>query len=411
MKLSGAIALGLTLMGASPVSADIVGKTVPAPPLTAERVETTTSATRQAWRDYLERSRLAHQADVDAIAAERAGGTAPSRPVGGNGSKTMPLKRDAVWYGSAEARHIADVIVSFQTAAGGWGKNQPRDGSLRAKGQDYNTSESFLGTLDNDATITELRFLARVIGRAPQADAARYRQAFDKGLTYLLASQYPNGGWPQVWPLEGGYHDAITFNDGAMLAAIALLGEVGDGKPDFAFVSPERRALAKAAWGRGLACLLTAQIVINGEPAGWSQQHDPLTLAPVGARNYEPASLASAETAGILLYLMRLPSPHPAVRRAIEGGARWMASAAITGKAWTEVDAVAGRRLIDKPGAEPLWSRYYDDKTGKPIFGDRDLTLHDDVNEISLERRNGYSWFNTEGARVAAAYAAWKAKK
>jgi len=34
---------------------------------------------------------------------------------------------------------------------------------------------------------------------------------------YLLAAQFPNGGWPQVWPLEGGYHDAITYNDNAVI--------------------------------------------------------------------------------------------------------------------------------------------------------------------------------------------------
>jgi PelA/Pel-15E family pectate lyase len=38
---------------------------------------------------------------------------------------------------------------------------------------------------------------------------------------YLLAAQFPNGGWPQVWPLEGGYHDAVTFNDNAVSEAAA----------------------------------------------------------------------------------------------------------------------------------------------------------------------------------------------
>ena len=28
----------------------------------------------------------------------------------------------------------------------------------------------------------------------------------------------------------------------------------------------------------------------------------------------------------------------------------------------------------------------------KPVFGDRDKSLHDDVNDLSLERRNGYAW-------------------
>lgn len=402
--------LCLASLAVTPATAGVVGQTVPAKPLTVERVESLGGAQKAAWLAYLERSRAARTADQSAIDAERAGGPAPARPDGGAGAKSMPLKKDAAWYASDEARHVADVIASFQTPAGGWGKNQPRDGAVRARGQDYTTSDSFVGTLDNDATVTEMRFLARVITKAPKGGGEAWRASFERGLSYILAAQYPNGGWPQVYPLQGGYHDAITLNDDAMISAIALLDDVASGRGDFAFVAPDRRAAAKAAWARGLACLLTMQVVIDGRPTGWSQQHDPLTLAPVGARNYEPASLASAETAGVLLYLMRLQAPPPAVRAAIDGGAQWLAGAALHDKVWTTTDAAAGRQLVDKPGAPPLWSRYYDIKTLKPIFGDRDLTLHDDVNELSLERRNGYSWFNTSGTQLAETYAAWRRK-
>ena len=75
---------------------------------------------------------------------------------------------------------------------------------------------NYVGTLDNDATNTQLRFLVLVSGQTPGADGDAYRASFLKGVRYLLAAQFPNGGWPQVWPLEGGYHDAITFNDNAV---------------------------------------------------------------------------------------------------------------------------------------------------------------------------------------------------
>jgi PelA/Pel-15E family pectate lyase len=58
-----------------------------------------------------------------------------------------------------------------------------------------------------------------------------------------------------------------------------------------------------------------------------------------------------------------------------------------------------GPQLVSRPGAGPIWARYYDIATGKPIFGDRDRSIHDDPNEISLERRAGYSWFNTAPLR------------
>ena len=67
-----------------------------------------------------------------------------------------------------------------------------------------------------------------------------------------------------------------------------------------------------------------------------------------------------------------------------------------------------GRKLVAVAGAGPIWSRYYQIGTDKPIFGDRDKTIHDDVNDLSLERRNGYSWFNTEGIAVLNEYKTWE---
>jgi PelA/Pel-15E family pectate lyase len=408
MKQHLGIVLGLALATAGPAGAGVVGRTVPAAPLTADRVATLPAAGQPAWRAYLTRSEAGHRADLAALERERGqGAPPPAPPAHGDAAASMPLKREAAWYAGAEARHVADVIVSFQTPAGGWGKNEPRTGPVRAPGQAFTGDDSFVGTLDNDATVTELRFLARVIAQAPAVETGAYRDSFARGVDYLLASQYPNGGWPQVWPLHGGYHDAVTFNDGALLAATRLLGQVAEAKGDFAFVSADQRRQAGAAWKRALDCVLASQIVVGGRPTGWSQQHDGLTLAPVGARNFEPASLASAESAEVLIYLMSLPKPSPAIVDAVRGGAAWLAGAAIHGKAWTAADPQLGRRLVDQPGGGPLWARYYDIASGRPIFGDRDLSIHDDVNEISLERRNGYAWFNTAGTKVASAYAAW----
>lgn len=404
------LAVGVAACALSVAQAAVIGKTVPSPPLTAEALGALPADARAAWSAYLARSQAAHRADVEGLAAERSGGTPTSGPAEGKqgtAGASMPLNREPAWYGGAEARHVADVIVSFQTPAGGWGKNSDRSGLLRARGQPYSGTDSYIGTLDNDATVTELRFLARVVTQVGGEQARPYKESFARGVDYLLAAQYPNGGWPQIWPLQGGYHDAVTFNDGAMLAATRLLSAVAAGKGDYAFVAGEQRDRARAASARALDCILAAQVRVDGRLTGWSQQHDPLTLAPVGARNFEPASLSSAESAEILVYLMSFDKPTPAVRAAIEGGAAWLKSAAIHGKAWTAVDPTAGRRLVDKPGAGPLWSRYYDIKTGAPIFGDRDRSIHDDVNEIGIERRNGYAWFNTSSQKALTAYEAW----
>ena len=61
-----------------------------------------------------------------------------------------------------------------------------------------------------------------------------------------------------------------------------------------------------------------------------------------------------------------------------------------------------------KADAPPLWARLYEIGTDKPIFGERDRMIHYDVAELSLERRNGYGWFNTTPGQLYPLYAKWK---
>ena len=419
------LALSALLLGGV-AQAAVVGTNTPAQAISVARIAALPAKDRTAWTAYLARSEQQRLADHAALAAElKPGQAAPPPPAeGAGGRKAMPLDRDAAWYATLEARHIADVIVSFQTPAGGWSKNQPRDGALRQPGQPYaadNVSKylaaddfdtprdphwNYIGTLDNDATITELRFLARVAGQASGADGETYRKSFLRGIDYLLAAQFPNGGWPQVWPLEGGYHDAITYNDDAVSEAADLLSDVAEGQGDYAFAPALLRQKAASAAQRGVAVILATQVVANGKRTIWAQQHDALTLKPVSGRNFEPAELSTEESASLLLYLMRDPKPSPAVVAAVHAGANYLAANAIYDHAWGPTDS--GRRLTPKAGAGPIWARYYTAATNLPIFGDRDKTIHDDVNELTLERRNGYAWFNTSPKKALDAYATWK---
>jgi PelA/Pel-15E family pectate lyase len=424
MKLSIFSLSIMTVLVAAPAFAAVVGVNTRAQAITAERIATLPPEAQLVWRTYLDRSVAQMAADRAALAAEGALGEIAPVKMRGDSEKTMPLDRAPDWYATPEARHIADVIVSFQTPAGGWSKNQSRDGALRVPGQpwagdnnshfaapgDFDTARDehwhYVGTLDNDATITELQFLARVITALP--DARIYRTAFDKGAAYLFNAQFPNGGWPQVWPLEGGYHDAITFNDDALVHAAELMSDIASGAGDYAFVPEATRQQATKARDAAIACILTTQVIVNGHRTVWGQQHDALTELPVAARNFEPDALSSAESASLLVYLMKLPDPSPEIVAAVHDGVKWLHSAALHDVAWTDGgDKAAGRKLIASPGAPDLWARYYVANTGKPIFGDRDKTLHDDVNEISVERRNGYAWFNTAPLKVFKAYAKW----
>ena len=144
------------------------------------------------------------------------------------------------------------------------------NGSLYLGTNDFDAPEdphwSYVGTFDNDATTTELFFLAKVISAAKDGNAA-WQKSFLRGLDYVFAAQYPNGGWPQVWPLEGGYHDTITFNDDAMLHVLQFLQGVAAGQNEFSFVPRRARKEAAAGWQRGLDCLLKCQMVVNGKHA------------------------------------------------------------------------------------------------------------------------------------------------
>lgn len=404
------------------VFAAVIGHNTPASEMSAARLAELPAAQRPAWQAYLDRSDRQMAFDRATLARElKPGDTVPSPPVAGK--TNAPLDREPAWYASAEAQAIAATVLSFQTPSGGWSKNQNRAGPPRLPGQRYaNNAETmtvgtgsfdeprdrfwtFVGTLDNDATHTEIRFLARVNQQRP---SEAYRAAILKGVLYLLTAQYPNGGWPQNYPLEGGFHDGITFNDEAVSEAAGLLQDVAEAKLEFAFVPESLRGRARAAAARAVDVILAAQVKVDGRLTVWPQQVDAVTLAPISARNYEPRGLASAESAGVLLFLMHRPHPTPAMKAAVEAGIAWLKAHALYDHAFTMTPD--GRKLVSQPGAGPLWSRVYDVATGRPIFGDWGKTIHDDVNEISKGRRNGYTWWGTWPQKALDAYPRWKAE-
>src|SRR5690606_6245416 len=110
------------------------------------------------------------------------------------------------------------------------------------------------------------------------------------GLQWLLEAQYPNGGWPQYYPLRKGYYSHITFNDDAMARALGLVRSVARGESPYGFTTPEQRAAAQAAFDRGIECVLATQVVVDGRRTAWGAQHDVDTLKPAQARAYEHPS-------------------------------------------------------------------------------------------------------------------------
>ncbi len=92
------------------------------------------------------------------------------------------LRQAPEWYASVEARAVADNVIQYQSPQGGWPKNTDLAAwppSAGAPGP---------ATIDNDATTRPMRFLALM---AQAVGEAGYREAFERGIDYLLAAQYP----------------------------------------------------------------------------------------------------------------------------------------------------------------------------------------------------------------------------
>jgi pectate lyase len=318
------------------------------------------------------------------------------------------LRQSDRWFAGEEAQRIAAHVLSYQSSLGGWPKNVDT------------TAAPFTGdraslkpTFDNDATTDELRFLARIYGATRQD---RYREAFLKGLDYILKAQYPSGGWPQVFPPGTSYHRHITFNDNAMVRLMQFLREV-DRSPTYSFVDTDRRQAARQAFDRGIQCILKCQIKVNGKLTAWCAQHDEKDYRPRPGRSYELVSLSGAESVGVVRLLMSLDNPAPDVVQAVEGAVAWFEAAKLKGIRVVEQKddrAPTGRNkvVVADPAAPPLWARFYDIPTNRPIFADRDGVPKPNLADIGYERRNGYAWLGTWPEKLLSQeYPAWKQQR
>jgi PelA/Pel-15E family pectate lyase len=366
------------------------------------RIAKLSAGERAVWLRYIARSDSVRRADQEAVAAElRAAGVDTLLPATTGPGFFLNDSMTPQWFATREAGVLAAIVVSYQAPNGGWSKRM-QFSHMRRVGEGFTSAGNalWLSTIDNGATTEQLSFVG---ARANARAEASQRTAFVRGVEYLLSAQFPNGCWPQIFPLAGGYHDAITFNDDATTDVLQLLSAVARGV--YPFVAADLRADAAKAVDRGVACMVGTQVVINGQKTVWGAQHDPLTLEPVKARAYEHASLSGRESAAILDFLMRLDAPSPDVIAAVHAGAAWLRTTAIHGFSYQPRG-----RLIAQEGAAPLWARFYEMGSNRPIFSDRDGIIRYALSEISEERRSGYLWYTDEPATTLRRYERWARK-
>ncbi|MEP6730973.1 MAG: pectate lyase, partial [bacterium] len=384
-------AIAFVATASSAISASAQATTAPedvGPALvTDQRISTLPVAERGAWTAYVRASRRLHDRDTASMNAEL---QAVGRTLMGKAPYKAPdfqyFNRSDEWFSSDSIPLMAYAVLSFQTPSGGWSKRTDMT-SPRTPGMSYYSETPdwhYIPTLDNGSTTGQLRFLARVMTR--NADP-RFPAAYHRGIEYLLSAQQPNGCWPQSFPLEGGYHDAITFNDDATVLVLTTLDDVAAGR--VAAATPSERERAASSAHRGVQCLLETQVVVKGKRTVWGQQHDPISLEIVPARKYELAGLAGRESAAIMMYLMSLPAPDDHVIAAVDAAAQWFRAHAINGFRYESYT------LRAEPNGATIWPRLTEVSTDKPIFANRDAIKLYDWNKLT-DRRSGYGWFGTE---------------
>jgi PelA/Pel-15E family pectate lyase len=325
------------------------------------------------------------------------------------------LNQRPEFYATDQAIRIADNLLLYQRDSGGWQKNIDMASILseqdKTKLQKAKTRND--ATLDNSATRRQMQYLAMVY---QATGIERFKEAFVKGLDYVLEAQYDNGGWPQRYPNPTGYSKHITFNDGTMVGVLNLLRDITRKKPPYAFIDEDRRNKAEAAMQKGIECILKCQIVVNGRKKAWCAQHDEKTFIPRKARSYELPSISGAESVGIVRFLMSIEKPDSEIIEAVQSAVAWFDEAKLEGIRQVRKQDQSKPRGFDKvivedASAPPIWARFYDIETNKPIFCSRDGIPKATLAEISYERRNGYSWLGYYARDLLAKeYPAWQKK-
>jgi PelA/Pel-15E family pectate lyase len=317
-----------------------------------------------------------------------------------------------------ETAKIADNILLYQKTNGGWPKNYDMRAILTdAQVEELRKSKDVLNTttFDNGATHSQVEFLARAYAATHEE---RYRESCLRGIDYILSAQYLNGGWPQFYPDTSGYRKYITFNDGAMIGVMKVLHNITRNRSAYAFVDSSRRERARDALARGIACIMKCQIQEDGTASVWCQQHDNHDYRPRNARAFELASLCNQESAEIISFLMSLERPDKEIVASVQSAVRWFKRAQIHGRRVETISASHAdfqyhstdldRVVVEDSTAPPIWPRFNELITHRPLFCNRDGKPVYSLAEVQRERRTGYAWYTYEPATVIKKYAAWQ---
>jgi PelA/Pel-15E family pectate lyase len=323
-------------------------------------------------------------------------------------------------YKPEEITKIADNILLFQKVNGGWPKNYDMLAILTDKQKEAvkkSIADTNTTTFDNGTTHSQVEYLSKVYTATHEE---KYKVGCLKGIDFILSAQYSNGGWPQFYPHMEGYSKYITFNDGAMMGIMEVLQHILQNNQGYSFVDKTRREKVLAAFNKGLECILKCQVKENGILYSWCQQHDNVDFRPQWARAFEPPSICNDESVEIVKFLMNLDNPSPEIIKSIQSAVKWFNDSKILGIKVKVISAPTVKykwrtsstdRIVEKyPNAPPIWTRYYELITHKPLFCNRDSKPVYSLSEVDRERRDGYRWYVYTPKEVLDIYPEWQRK-
>ena len=261
------------------------------------------------------------------------------------------------------ARKAAEALVQGQLESGGWTQvihfAPPKKGKI-GKYRKGNRGSWNISSLDDGQTQAALEFLTR-IDRVLNFKNAEIHDSALYGLNALLAAQFPNGAFPQVWSgpvpqkpvlkaqfpnydwkTEGrvkNYWDYYTLNDNiagtvsdTLIAAHQTYGE-----------EKYKAALAKLG-----DFLILAQMP-DPQP-GWCQQYN-YEMCPIWARKFEPPAVTAWESQDAMETLIKI-ARYTGQQKYLEPIPRALSYY---------------KRCV---GPDGMVARYYELKTNKPLYMD-----------------------------------------
>ncbi len=291
---------------------------------------------------------------------------------------------DELYYRAAE--EVAGALIWGQHPSGGWnymidfgGEPSLRDWyeTIGWHGMHLEEMRHYYGnaTLDDGGTIDSGKFLLRLYleKRDP-----KYRGPLEKVVDFIIAAQYPIGGWPQRYPINQEYSNRglpdytanITFNDDVAVDATDFLALTYQGLGDARVLEPLQR---------GMGIFLLAQ---QGRPQpGWALQYT-RDLKPAGARSSEPPSLATHTTYACVMQMMKFYrwTGDTKYLAGLDEALDWLDKLELPKE--RQLNGFTHPTFIEVGTDRPLYLKSIGSWTG------------DAWNEVTYEPRDGVSWEN-----------------